>query len=247
MTVRIEDHAPGVRLLTMDRPERRNALDPTTYRELTAAIRDSDGDDAVRVSVVTGAGGVFTSGNDIGSFQDVGESGAGGEGKELLIALVTARKPLVAAVEGFAIGIGTTMLLHFDLAFAGRGTRFRLPFVPLGLSPEGGSSYLLPQVAGHKRATELLMLGDMFRADEAADVGLINRVVETGTALDVALERAARIAESPAESVELTKMLLRRPHLDAVLATIDEETVHFARRRRSDDAQNAFAAFMEKR
>lgn len=246
MTVRIEEHAPGVRLLTMDRQERRNALDPKTYRELTNAIRESDDDDAVRVSVLTGAGGVFTSGNDIGSFQDTAGRD-GGEAKDLLIALVTARKPIVAAVEGFAVGIGTTMLLHCDLAFAGRGTRFRLPFVPLGLSPEGGSSYLLPQIAGLKRATELLMLGEMFGAEEAAEVGLINLVVEAETALDVALERAVRIADSPAESVTLTKMLLRRPHLDALLETIDVESDHFARRRRSDEAQEAFAAFMKKR
>lgn len=248
MTVRIEHPSDGVRLLTIDRPQRRNAFDPDTYSALAAAIEGADSDPDVRVSVLTGAGCVFTSGNDIASFQESAKHGEQrvGAGMVLLRALACARKPIVAAVEGFAIGIGTTLLLHCDFAFAGRGTRFRMPFVPLGLCPEGASSYLLPQVAGLKRATELLMLGDEFGADEAAEAGLINRAVEPGSALTVALERADRIAAASAESVELTKMLLRRPHLDAVLATLDEEAVHFGRRTRSDEAQAAFAGFMSR-
>ncbi|KXF49991.1 enoyl-CoA hydratase [Rhodococcus sp. SC4] len=245
MTIRTETVRQGVQLLTMDRPERRNALNPATYHALAAAIEAADSDPDVRVSVVTGAGGVFTSGNDIESFQETQGDGAGA-GMVLLRALVCARKPIIAAVEGFAIGIGTTMLLHCDLAFAGRGTRFRVPFVPLGLCPEGGSSYLLPQVAGLKRATELLMLGDQFDADEAADAGVINRVVADGDALGVALERAGRLAAAPAESVELTKMLLRRPIRDAVLETLSVESVHFGKRRQSAEAQAAFAGFMRK-
>lgn len=244
MTIRTETVHEGVRLLTMDRPHRRNALDAADYQALATAIDAADDDPDVRVSVVTGAGGVFTSGNDIENFQDRTEGV--GAGMVLLRALVCARKPIIAAVEGFAIGIGTTMLLHCDFAFAGRATRFRVPFVPLGLCPEGGSSYLLPQVAGLKRATELLMLGDEFDADCAAEAGLINRVVPAGDALEVALERAARLAAAPAESVELTKMLLRRPLRDAVLGTLDVEAVHFGRRRQSEEAQAAFAGFMRR-
>ncbi|QYB06909.1 enoyl-CoA hydratase/isomerase family protein [Rhodococcus sp. USK10] len=244
MTIRTETVHEGVRLLTMDRPHRRNALDAADYQALATAIDAADDDPDVRVSVVTGAGGVFTSGNDIENFQDRTEGV--GAGMVLLRALVCARKPIIAAVEGFAIGIGTTMLLHCDFAFAGRATRFRVPFVPLGLCPEGGSSYLLPQVAGLKRATELLMLGDEFDADCAAEAGLINRVVPDGDALEVALERAARLAAAPAESVELTKMLLRRPLRDAVLGTLDVEAVHFGRRRQSEEAQAAFAGFMRR-
>ena len=245
MTIRTETVSEGVRQLTMDRPHRRNALDSADYQALAAAIEDADRDPDVRAVVVTGAGGVFTSGNDIEDFQE-SRAECGGAGMVLLRALVCARKPIVAAVEGFAIGIGTTMLLHCDFAFAGRTTRFRVPFVPLGLCPEGGSSYLLPQVAGLKRATELLMLGDPFDADAAAEAGVINRVVPDYDALEVALERAARLAAAPAGSVELTKMLLRRPIRDAVLETLDVEAAHFGRRRQSEEAQAAFAGFMRR-
>lgn len=243
--IRVESAGEGMRLLTMDRPERRNALDVATYRMLTEAIEESDRDESVRVTVLTGAGGVFTSGNDIADFQ-VAQRAEPSAAIVLLRALVNARKPLIAAVEGFAIGIGTTMLLHCDLAFAGRGTRFRLPFVPLGLSPEGGSSYLLPRVAGLKRATELLMLGEMFDADEAAEAGVINRVVDDGEALAVVLERARTIADAPAESVRLTKRLLRQPYRETILRTLDEEAMHFSLRLQSAEAQAEFARFRSK-
>lgn len=250
MSIRIETPGEGVRLLTIDRPARRNALDHGAYRGLAAAVRASDEDPAVRVSVLTGAGGVFTSGNDIGSFQadgaetaEAAEAGVG-PAMDLLLALAMARKPVIAAVEGFAVGIGTTMLLHCDLAYAGDGARFRVPFVPLGLCPEGASSLLLPQAAGLKRATELLLLGEVFSAAEAAEAGVVNRAVPDGTALEVALERAGRVAGSAAESVELTKMLLRRPQVAEVLETLDVEAVHFGRRKRSPEAQEAFARFL---
>lgn len=256
MSVRIDSPGDGIRVITIDRPERRNALDHATYSALSAAVRASDEDPAARVSVLTGAGGVFTSGNDIGSFRVDGAGAAAapadgdaapvGPAMELLLALATARKPVLAAVEGFAVGIGTTMLLHCDLAYAGDSARFRVPFVPLGLCPEGASSLLLPQTAGLKRATELLMLGEMFSAAEAVDAGVVNRAVADGTALAVTLERAERIASSPAESVELTKMLLRRPQLEEVLETLKVEAVHFARRKRSPEAQAAFASFLRK-
>jgi enoyl-CoA hydratase/carnithine racemase len=135
------------------------------------------------------------------------------------------------------------MLLHFDLAFAGRSAQFRLPFVDLGLCPEGGSSYLLPQVAGLKRAGELLMLSEKFDAESAAEAGLINGVIDDGGALDAALARARALAAAPAESVQLAKMLLRQPHREAVLRAIDTEAVHFTERLGSADAQAAFSRF----
>jgi enoyl-CoA hydratase/carnithine racemase len=189
VTIRIEEPSDGVRLLTIDRPERRNAIDLATYRALTAAIDDADHDPDVRCCVLTGAGNVFTSGNDLGDFQQPQGPGPC-EAFRFVRTLVGAGKPLVAAVEGFAVGIGATMLLHFDLAFAGRSAQFRLPFVDLGLCPEAGSSYLLPQVAGLRRASELLMLSKKFGAEDAAEAGLINGVVDDGAALDTALARA---------------------------------------------------------
>src|ERR1700755_1089765 len=179
MTIRIEEPSDGVRLLTIDRPDRANAIALATYRALTAAIDDADHDAEVRCCVLTGVGNVFTSGNDLADFQQPQRPGRG-EAVLFLHTLVGAGKPLVAAVEGFAVGVGATMLLHFDLAFAGRSAQFRLPFVDLGLCPEGGSSYLLPQVAGLKRASELLMLSEKFDAKIAAEAGLINEVVDDG-------------------------------------------------------------------
>ena len=210
---------------------------------MTAAIDDADRDAEVRCCVVTGAGNVFTSGNDLADFQQPQEPGGTSEAYAFLLTLVGVGKPLVAAVEGFAVGVGVTMLLHFDMAFAGTSSQFRLPFVDLGLCPEGGSSYLLPQVAGLKRASELLMLSEKFDAECAAKAGLINDVVEDGHALDTALARARALAAAPAESVQLAKMLLRQPHREAVVRAIDTEALHFTERLGSADAQAAFSRF----
>lgn len=176
-TVASETPAEGVRQITMNRPDRRNALDRATYQGLIDALAAADADAAVRAVVLTGAGGCFTSGNDIKDFAAGGLEGPR-VAIDFLTAISTARKPIVAAVEGFAVGIGTTMLLHCDLAYAGRGASFRLPFVTLGLCPEGGSSYLLPLIAGSKRAAELLMLGEAFDPEQAREAGLINDVTE---------------------------------------------------------------------
>src|SRR4051812_39398009 len=155
MPVSSETVQPGVRILTIDRAEKRNAFDVRMYEELAEGVSDADRDPDVRVVVITGHGGVFTSGNDLADFRDHPDSTAP---FALLRTLVEAEKPIVAAVEGFAVGIGASMLLHCDLAFAGRSTVFSLPFVKLGLSPEGASSLLLPRIAGIKTATELLLL-----------------------------------------------------------------------------------------
>jgi enoyl-CoA hydratase/carnithine racemase len=215
---------------------------PRDLPRLTAAIDDADHDPDVRCCVLTGAGNVFTSGNDLGDFQQPQGPGPC-EAFRFVRTLVGAGKPLVAAVEGFAVGIGATMLLHFDLAFAGRSAQFRLPFVDLGLCPEAGSCYLLPQVAGLRRASELLMLSKKFGAKDAAEAGLINGVVDDGAALDTALARARALAAAPAESVQLAKMLLRQPHREAVLRAIDAEAMHFTERLVSADAQAAFSRF----
>lgn len=245
-SLRIEDVRDGVRVLTIDRPDRRNALDHATYVALATAIEDADADPGVRVSIVTGAGGHFTSGNDIDDFQRVPQPEPRG-GTLLFGALLEARKPVIAAVEGYAVGIGATMLLHCDLAFAGDGARFRLPFTSLGLTPEGASSYLLPRLAGDKRAAEFLLLGEIFGADEAVEAGLINRVVDRGTALAVALERATALAALPAGSIEATKALLRKHRRSAVRDALAEEYAVFSERLASDDAKSAFARFTAKR
>lgn len=247
-TVLSEDVAEGVRQITMNRPDRRNALDRATYQGLIDALAAADADPGVRAIVLTGAGGCFTSGNDIKDFAAAAATGIGARiAIDFLDAISTAKKPIVAAVEGFAVGIGTTMLLHCDLAFAGKGASFRLPFVALGLCPEGGSSYLLPLIAGSKRAADLLMLGEVFSPELAQEAGLLNAVTEAGEALPLAIEKAKALAALPPQSVALTKLLLKRGSAAATAETIATEARHFGERLMSAEAQAAFAAFLMKR
>lgn len=245
-TVLSEAVAEGVVQITMSRPDRRNALDRATYQGLIDAIAAAEAEASVRAIVLTGAGGCFTSGNDL---KDFAAAGLGGPrvAIDFLTAISTAKKPIVAAVEGFAVGIGTTMLLHCDLAYAGSSASFRVPFVALGLCPEGGSSYLLPLIAGSKRAAELLMLGEAFGPEVAQEAGLLNGVAEEGDALALALEKARALAALPPQSVALTKMLLKRGSAAAVAETIATEARHFGERLLSAEAQAAFAAFLMKR
>jgi enoyl-CoA hydratase/carnithine racemase len=240
-----ETIAPAILQITMNRPERRNALDRAAYQGLIDAITRAESDPEIRAIVLTGAGNCFTSGNDIKDFASA--SGTGPRiGMEYLGVLSTAKKPIVAAVEGFAVGIGTTMLLHCDLAFAGKGATFRMPFVALGLCPEGASSHLLPLIAGSKRAAELLMLGEAFGPETAHEAGLLNAVVPEGGALAMAVEKAKALAALPPESVALTKMLLKRGSAQAVAETIATEGRHFGKRLHSAEAQAAFAAFLKR-
>ncbi|MCO5089673.1 enoyl-CoA hydratase-related protein [Bosea sp. (in: a-proteobacteria)] len=242
-----ETVAAGVVQITMNRPERRNALDRKSYAGLIAALAAAETDAEIRAILLTGAGGCFTSGNDIKDFASAAAAGEAPRAAiDFLEAIATATKPIVAAVEGFAVGIGTTMLLHCDLAFAARSATFRLPFVTLGLCPEGGSSYLLPLAAGQKKAAELLMLGEAFAAETAAAAGLVNAVVEDGTALEAGLAKAKALAALPPESLALTKMLMKRGTAQAVAETIATEARHFGERLSSPEAVAAFAAFLKK-
>jgi enoyl-CoA hydratase/carnithine racemase len=241
MSVSAETAQPGIRVLTIDRTAKRNAFDIPMYDALAEGISDADRDSDVDVTVITGQGGVFTAGNDLADFRDHPDSVAA---FALLRTLVEAEKPIVAAVEGFAVGIGASMLLHCDLAFAGRSTVFSLPFVKLGLTPEGASTLLLPRIAGIKAATELLMLGDKFDSDRAEKAGLINHVVDDGHALTAALEAAVSLQALPAESLRITKRLLHRDKLD-VLRVIDEESELFRERTHSVDAKQAIARFLK--
>ncbi|WP_329406976.1 enoyl-CoA hydratase-related protein [Nocardia vinacea] len=240
MSLIVETTEPGVRVLTIDRSAKRNAFDIQMYRGLADGIVAADRDPDVDVTVITGRGGIFTSGNDLADFRDHPNSRAP---FDLLHALVDAEKPIIAAVEGVAVGIGASMLLHFDLAFAGRSTVFSLPFVKLGLTPEGASTLLLSRIAGYKTASELLLLGDKFDAGRAEKTGLINQAVDDGHALTAALDTAAALRALPAESVRLTKRLLHRDKLD-VLRVIDEEAEHFIERCHSADAKAAIARFL---
>ncbi|WP_063040928.1 enoyl-CoA hydratase-related protein [Nocardia pseudovaccinii] len=207
MTITIEDPSPGIRVLTIDRPRKRNALDVDTCRQLAVAIESVDQDPSVRAVVITGRGAMFTADNELADFRD-------GPGLQnavtLLRALVNSDTPIIAAVEGIVVGVGVTMLLHCDFAFAGRSTVFSRPFVELGPTAEGGAGLLLPQVAASEKAAEMLLSGDKFGAGRAERAGLLSRVVEDGHALHAAIETAEELRELSAESVTITKRLVRR-------------------------------------
>jgi len=237
----------GVLTLTMNRPEARNALDEGAYRALTEAVTGAGGDAAVGAVILGGAGGHFTAGNDLKDFQRPLPPAGDAPGIAFLRALSGFGKPLLAAVEGVAVGIGSTMLLHCDFAWAGQGARFRMPFVPLGLVPEGASTLLLPRLAGWKRAADLLLLGREFTAAEALEAGLLTGVTATGAALARAREVAGRLQALPPEALRATKALLRRPDRAAVKEAIDLEMAEFRRRLPSPEAQAAFAAFFARR
>ncbi|MGH6781746.1 MAG: enoyl-CoA hydratase [Sphingomonadaceae bacterium] len=237
----------GVMTLTLNRVDKKNSITAAMYGAMADALESANHDAAVRVVVIQGHESIFSAGNDIGDFLNNPPATPESPVFRFLRGISTFPKPIVAAVCGPAVGIGTTMLLHCDLAFAGRGASFRLPFVTLGLCPEGGSSHLLPMIAGSKRAAELLMLGEAFPPETAAEAGLVNAVVAEGEALSIALDKARALAALPPQSVALTKMLLKRGNAAAVAETIALEARHFGERLVSAEAQAAFAAFLMKR
>ena len=235
----------GVLHLALDRPAKKNALTRAMYATLADTLGSAADDPAVRAVVLNGRGGVFTAGNDLGDFLMDPPSGPDSPVFRFLRAASTFPKPLVAAVEGPAVGIGTTVLLHCDLAYAAPDARFKMPFVDLGLVPEAASSLLLPRVAGPMRAAEWLLFGEAFSAEAACAAGLVNEVVADPVAH--ALSRARTLAAKPPEAVRLTKALLRRADAAAVQETILVEGEHFTDRLASPEAQEAFTAFFEKR
>lgn len=235
----------AVLCLTLSRPEKKNALTRAMYAALADALDHSAADASVRAVVLTGSEGSFTAGNDLGDFLMDPPTGAGSPVFRFLRAVSTFPKPLLAAVDGPAVGIGTTVLLHCDLAYASPTARFRLPFVDLGLVPEAASSLLLPLAAGPKRAADLLLLGEAFSAEEACVAGLLNEV--TPDPLARALERASALAAKPPAALRHTKALLRRGQAAAVQETIAHEGAQFVESLASPEAHEALTAFLEKR
>jgi enoyl-CoA hydratase/carnithine racemase len=237
----------GILTLTFNRPQRKNALTPAMYTELVERLRAADQDPEVRVIVVTGSADAFTSGNDLGDFMNTPPAGADSPVFQLLLTLVDLEKPLIAAVNGVAVGIGVTMLLHCDLVYAADSARFQLPFVNLGLVPEGGSSTMLPAIMGHARAAELLMLGEKFSAQEADRVGLVTRLYPSSELAERVRERALVLAGKPMASIKHAKKLMRDPNREALKETLVREAAIFLERLTSPAAAEAFTAFFEKR
>lgn len=241
------DFQEGILTLRINRPEKKNALSPAMYSALVEALRRADDDAAVRAILLTGTAECFTSGNDVADFLNDPPTGAQSPVMRFLTAIVTARKPIVAAVSGAAVGVGTTMLLHCDLVYAGTSALFSMPFVSLGLCPEAGSTLLLPRLMGHQRAVELLLLGESFGAQKAKELGIVNAVCPEGELLETAQAAARRLAAQPPAAVRLAKELLKRGYMSALKETIAVEGERFVARLASPEAAEALRAFMERR
>ena len=237
----------GVMTLTLNRLDKKNSFTAAMYAELAEALRGAAEDDAVRVVLLQGHETIFSAGNDIGDFLNKPPSTPDSPVFRFLNAIATFPKPLLAAVCGPAVGIGTTMLLHCDLVYAGDNAMFSMPFVNLGLCPEAASSLLVPRLMGYQRAAEVLLMGDPFMAEAALEVGLVNRVVPPTEANALAQQQARRLATKPLSSVIETKRLLKASTTPAVLERMREEGAIFGRMLQEPAAKEAFSAFLDKR
>lgn len=243
----ITENRDGILRIEIDRPDKKNALTSVMYQALADAIKLAETDASVRVVLLHGKSDVFTSGNDVQDFLDNPPMDDSQPVFQFLYGISQAQKPIVAAVAGAAVGIGTTMLLHCDLVYAAPNARLQLPFVNLGLVPEAASSLLLPVLAGYERAAELLLLGEPFTAQTAKEIGLVTEVVPEGKLLDVAMAQAKNLASKPAASVRLTKRLMKQGQMAAVAQRIKLESEHFHERLAAPEAKEAFTAFLQKR
>jgi enoyl-CoA hydratase/carnithine racemase len=240
--------ADGVQTIRFARPEKKNAFVAASYTAMTEALASGDASADVAAHVFIGSEGVFTAGNDIGDFLATAQ-GAAGLGEPVLVflrCLPRVKKPMIAAVDGLAVGIGTTLMFHCDLVYATPGARFIAPFVNLGCVPEAGSSLLAPRVMGHVRAFELLALGEPFEAEAAKDAGLVNRIVAADVLEKTAVGAGRTLAQKPPAAVALARRLLRGDGRD-LEARIEEEATLFSQCMQSPEAKEAFTAFLEKR
>src|SRR5258708_8821772 len=237
----------AVMAIEFNRAQKKNALTWEMYALLTAALREAEDDPAVRVILFHGKPEVFTAGNDIEDFLKRPPLGEDSPVFRFLRAASQAAKPMVAAVTGPAVGLGTTLLLHCDLVYAGDNARFSMPFTSLGLVPAFASTYLLPFTAGYQRAAEMLLLGEPFGPEKAREAGFVTQVVPAAQALDTAWEAARKLAALPPKSLRLTKALLKSAHGAAIQAQLLAESDHFRTMLAEPAAREALSAFAEKR
>ena len=247
MTDILIDRSDAVLTITLNRVEKKNSITIAMYAAMADALTAAATDDAIRVVVLQGHETIFSAGNDIGDFMNPSLDTAERPAFRFLRAISTFPKPLVAAVCGPAVGIGTTMLFHCDLVYAGDNAAFSMPFVNLGLCPEAASSYLAPQLMGYGRAAEALLLGEPFLAETALEMGFISRIVPPGEAAAMAQRQARKLAAKPQASVVETKRLMKMGQQQQVLEVIDQEARSFGRMMEEPAAREAFGAFMEKR
>lgn len=249
MTEHVEVSRQGaVQVLRFARPEKKNSLTGAMYRALSAALEQGDQSADIAANVICGSGGIFCAGNDIGEFLANGQ-GTGGVLENVLTfiqLLPVLKKPLIAAVDGPAVGIGATLLFHCDLVYATPGATFATPFLDLGLIPEAASSLLMPKQIGYHRAFELLVLGEKFSAERAVQAGFVNKIVPPGEIEREALSAAGRLAAKPPEALAIARRLLRGETSD-ILKRAQDEALLFRQRLASPEAREAFQAFLEKR
>ena len=237
----------GVTTLTINRVEKKNSLTAAMYAALAQAIAQAAQDPSQRVLVIQGHETVFSAGNDVADFLHQPPTGNDAPVFHFLQGIATFPKPLLAAVCGPAVGVGTTMLLHCDLVYAGDNAAFSMPFVNLGLCPEAASSLLVPRLMGHQRASEALLLGEPFMAEAALEVGLVNRVLPPTEANAYAQHQARKLAAKPLSSLIETKRLLKGAQTPAVLERMQQEGAIFRRMLTEPAAKEAFGAFLQKR
>ena len=237
----------GVCTLTFNRPDKKNSITAAMYGTLADALQAAQDDAAVRCVVIQGNEAIFSSGNDIGDFLNNPPATTDSPVFRFLRGIAQFPKPLIAAVCGPAVGVGTTLLFHCDLVYAGDNAAFSMPFVNLGLCPEAASSLLVPQMLGYHRAAEALLLGEPFMAEAALEVGLVNRVLPPTEARAYAHTVAAKLAAKPMSSLVETKRLMKKGQAAQVQAVMAEEGASFGRMLREPAAREAFGAFMERR
>jgi len=240
--------ANGILTIEFNRPEKKNAITSAMYQSMADALKDAEGDSAVRAIVIQGKREVFTAGNDLDDFLKNSSTEVGDRPvAQFMRALSGATKPVIAGVAGNAVGIGTTMLMHCDLVYAADNAKFAMPFTQLGLCPEFASSMLFPAMVGYPRAAEKLLLGEAFGAEEAYDMGLVSKVVPVAELADLLHSQAAKLAALPASSLRVTKRLMKGAQAEAINARMQEENKHFGEMLMAKEAKEAFTAFFEKR
>lgn len=244
----LTNKAGGILTIEFNRPEKKNAITSAMYQTMADAIRDAENDAAVRAIVIQGKPEIFTAGNDLDDFLKNSSTEVGDRPvAQFMRALSTASKPVVAAVAGNAVGIGTTLLLHCDLVYAAENAKFAMPFTQLGLCPEFASSLLFQQIVGYPRAAEKLMLGEAFGAQEAYEMGLVSKVLPLVELTEFTHAQAAKLVALPASSLRTTKRLMRSAQAESIHARMTEENRHFGEMLVSKEAKEAFTAFFEKR
>ena len=247
MTVKhiLTEFENGVLTITFSRPEKKNAITTEMYQDMTDALAWSEEDEGIKVAVITGSHGNFTSGNDLQDFIESPPTDENSAPYKFLRCIAQLTVPLIAAVDGMSIGIGTTMLLHCDFVYATPRAIFRLPFVNLGLIPEAGATMLLPRLVGHMRAAELLMLGEPFDANVASQLGLVSKIFEPTALLDQTQKTAYQLASKPRSAISQTKRLLRMPD-ESILERIHRESLIFTECLQSKETKEAMTAILKK-